>query len=109
MLRQASYVFTQGADLQGGVGYQNVTQILPITSAAPRAAAASTAVRDYAVFQGDSCVPFPDFGGGSYQATYGDSTYHGLQTKLEEQFSNGLTFLLDLHMVEDDVGCRRPC
>jgi hypothetical protein len=39
-------------------------------------------------------VPFPDFGGGSYQATYGDSTYHGLQTKLEDQFSNGLTFLL---------------
>ena len=39
-------------------------------------------------------MPFPDFGGGSYQATYGASTYHGLQTKLEEQFSNGLTFLL---------------
>ena len=49
---------------------------------------------DYGVFPGDSCVPFPDFGGGSYQATYGDSTYHGLQTKLEDQFSNGLTFLL---------------
>ena len=41
-----------------------------------------------------SCYPFPDFGGGSYQATYGTSSYHGLQTKLEQQFSHGLTFLL---------------
>ena len=38
--------------------------------------------------------PFPDFGGGSYQATYGISSYHGLQTKLQQQFSHGLTFLL---------------
>ena len=39
-------------------------------------------------------MPFKDFGGGSYAANLGDSTYHGLQTKLEDQFSNGLTFLL---------------
>ena len=31
-----------GFDLQGGVGYQNVTQILPDTSAAPRAGVART-------------------------------------------------------------------
>ena len=48
----------------------------------------------YATFAENSCVPFVDFGGGSYQATYGVSSYHGLQTKLEQQFSNGLTFLL---------------
>ena len=88
---QASYVFTQGGDLQGGVGYQNVTQILP-------AGIDTKNCGKYAIFSGTtgktSCVPFPDFGGGSYQATYGASTYHGLQTKLEEQFSNGLTFLL---------------
>ena len=40
-----------------------------------------------------SCYPFPDFGGGSYQATDGISSYHGLQTKLQQQVSHGLTFL----------------
>ncbi len=39
-------------------------------------------------------VPFPDFGyGASYAATAGMSAYHSLQTKLEKQFSNGLSFL----------------
>jgi hypothetical protein len=73
---QASYVFTDGQDLQGGVGYKNVTQILP----------AGTSTTPY--------LPFADFGGGSYQATYGNSQYHSLQTKLEQQFSSGLTYLL---------------
>ena len=40
-------------------------------------------------------VPFPDFGRNpSYAATEGSSNYHGLQTKLEKQFANGLNFLL---------------
>ncbi|MDE3188685.1 MAG: TonB-dependent receptor [Acidobacteriota bacterium] len=73
---QASYVFTNGQNLQGGVGYRNVSQILPH----------GISTNPY--------VPFADFGGGSYQRTYGESQYHGLQTKLEQQFSNGLTFLL---------------
>lgn len=90
---QASYVFTQGADLQGGVGYQNVTQILPNNVSSTKSGC-HTSTHDYSTFPEDSCVPFPDFGGGSYQATYGDSTYHALQTKLEEQYANGLTFLL---------------
>jgi hypothetical protein len=89
---QAAYVYTQGANLQGGVGYQNVTQILPNNVSGTKSCHSGT--HDYATFPGDSCVPFPDFGGGSYQATYGESTYHGLQTKVEDQFSNGLTFLL---------------
>ena len=72
----ASYVYTHGANLQGGVGYQNVGQFLP----------AGTSTKPY--------IPFADFGGGSYQATYGQSSYHGLQTKLEKQMSGGLTFLL---------------
>jgi hypothetical protein len=39
-------------------------------------------------------VPFPDFGfKSSYAATAGMSAYHGLQTKLEKQFSGGLNFL----------------
>jgi hypothetical protein len=90
---QAAYVYTQGSDLQGGVGYQNVTQILPNNVSSTKSGCKS-ATHDYGVFPNDSCVPFPDFGGGSYQATYGESTYHGLQTKLEDQLSNGLTFLL---------------
>ncbi len=83
----ASYVYTHGADLQGGVGYQNVTQILPAGISTGKGC-------PYATFAENSCVPFVDFGGGSYQATYGVSSYHGLQTKLEEQYANGLTFLL---------------
>ncbi len=82
-----SYVYTHGADLQGGVGYQNVTQILPAGVSTGKGC-------PYATFAEASCVPFVDFGGGSYQATYGVSSYHGLQTKLEEQYANGLTFLL---------------
>ncbi len=87
MSATASYVYTHGADLQGGVGYQNVTQILPAGVSTGKGC-------PYATFPEASCVPFVDFGGGSYQATYGVSSYHGLQTKLEEQYANGLTFLL---------------
>ncbi len=76
MSAQVAYVFTDGQNLQEGVGYNNVSQLLP----------AGTSTVPY--------VPFPDFGGGSYQATVGDSTYHGLQTKLEQQFRSGLTYLL---------------
>src|SRR5262249_12871439 len=45
-------------------------------------------------FKGNACVPFPDFGRNpSYAATEGNSNYHGLQTKVEKQFANGLNFL----------------
>ena len=74
---QASYVFTQGANLQTGIGSNNVTQILPANASTTNA------------------VPWPDFQHGmSYHATIGQSDYNGLQTKLEEQFANGLSFLL---------------
>lgn len=73
---QAAYVFTQGQDLQIGISSNNVTQILPATANTTNA------------------VPWPDFSHGmSYQATLGRSDYNGLQTRLEQQFSNGLTFL----------------
>jgi|KBSMisStandDraft_5_1062788.scaffolds.fasta_scaffold08296_2 hypothetical protein len=90
---QAGYVFTHGSNLQSNVGNQNVTQILP-------AGISTTDCGPFAVFPAGvgggtgSCVPFPDFGGGSFAETFGKSTYHALQTKLEDQFSNGLTFLL---------------
>ncbi|MDQ2834839.1 MAG: TonB-dependent receptor [Acidobacteriota bacterium] len=73
---QAAYVFTKGNNLQAGIGDNEVTQLLP----------ANISTTPY--------VPFKDFNqGGSYQQTIGYSNYNGLQTKIEQQFSNGLSFL----------------
>jgi hypothetical protein len=84
---QAAYVFTQGGNLQTNVGYNLTNRLLP-------SGISTTSCGAFADYQYGSCVPFPDFGGGSYAATLGASTYHALQTKLEDSFSNGLTFLL---------------
>jgi hypothetical protein len=82
---QAGYVFTQGSDLQAGVGQNNVTAILP----------QGTSTTNEADPGAGGTIPFPDFSSNSsYQSTIGRSNYNGLQTKLEQQFSNGLTFLL---------------
>ena len=86
----ASYVYTHGANLQGGVGYQNVNQIYPAGITTGPGCPYGT----YVTSTAPACYPFADFGGGSYNATYGVSGYHSLQTKLEQQFANGLTFLL---------------
>jgi Carboxypeptidase regulatory-like domain/TonB-dependent Receptor Plug Domain/TonB dependent receptor len=76
MSAQASYVFTDGSDLQQGIGNNRVSQLV----------AANTSTTPY--------VPFPDFSqGASYQRTIGSSIYNGLQTKLEQQLSNGLSYL----------------
>jgi hypothetical protein len=74
---QAAYVFTDGGNLQNGIGNNEVSQLLPVnTSTTP-------------------FVPFPDFSqGGSYQRNVGSSIYNGLQTKLEQQFSSGLNYLV---------------
>jgi hypothetical protein len=78
---QASYVITHGDHLQQGVGTNNVSQILP--------SGASTSDT-----YPNNEVPFPDFGhGSSYHITAGQSTYNGLQTKIEQQYANGLNFL----------------
>ncbi|HEV2135974.1 MAG TPA: carboxypeptidase regulatory-like domain-containing protein [Terracidiphilus sp.] len=87
----AAYVYTHATNLQGGIGYQHVHQILP-------AGTTTGAGCPYGTFSSVSpgkfsCQPFPDFGGGSYQATYGTSSYHGLQTTIQQQLSNGLNFL----------------
>jgi Carboxypeptidase regulatory-like domain len=79
---QGSYVWTSGNNLQTGVGTNNVSQLWPkghsLSDTYP-----------------NNEVPFPDFGrGSSYHTTVGESSYNGLQTKLEQQMSNGLTFLL---------------
>ncbi|MGH9590720.1 MAG: hypothetical protein ACRD25_10000, partial [Terracidiphilus sp.] len=86
----AAYVYTHDTNLQGGIGYQHVHQFLP----AGTTTGAGCPLGTFASVTGKlSCQPFPDFGGGSYQATYGTSSYHGLQTTLQQQFSSGLTFL----------------
>ena len=83
---QASYVITHGENLQAGLGDNDVTAILPY-GASTTTPAGSPHVA--------GTVPFTDFGqNGSYQRTIGVSTYNGLQTKLEQQFSNGLSYLL---------------
>jgi hypothetical protein len=79
---QISYVLTTGQHLQTGVSTNNVSQLLP--------AGASTS--DPAP---NNEVPFPDFShGSSYHATVGRSNYSGLQTKLEQQYGNGLQFVV---------------
>jgi hypothetical protein len=78
---QVSYVFTDGMHLQQGLGNNQVTAILP----------ASVSNKISPTLGG---IPFPDFNaGGSYNTTTGSSIYNGLQTKLEQQLSNGLNFL----------------
>ena len=81
---QVAYVFTQGKNLQAGIGQNNVTALLP----------QGTSNTDFTNPGAGGTIPFPDFSANaSYQATVGQSDYNGLQTKLEQQFSNGLTFL----------------
>jgi hypothetical protein len=77
MSAQVAYVLTDGSALQAGIGDNEVSQILP----------ANTSITPF--------VPFPDFNpGASYQRTLGSSIYNGLQTKLEQQFSSGLNYLV---------------
>ena len=81
---QAAYVFTAGKNLQAGVGQNNVTAILP----------QGTSTTNEANPGAGGTIPFPDFSSNSsYQSTIGSSDYNGLQTKIEKQFSNGLSFL----------------
>ena len=78
---QLSYVITSGRNLQAGVGTNHVTQILP------KNLPSGLSTANY--------VPFPDFSqGSSYQKTVGESVYNGLQSKIEQQYANGLSFLV---------------
>jgi hypothetical protein len=79
---QAGYVTSLGRHLEVFPNNNNVTALLP-ANANRKTTPAS---------QGG--LPFPDFGAnGSYAITEGSSYYHGLQTKVEKQFANGLNFL----------------
>lgn len=82
---QVAYVVTHAEHMQAGVGSNNVTQFWPVNQSLTDSYASDGKAPE---------LPFPDFSQGqSYQATIGTSTYHGLQTKLEQQFANGLTYL----------------
>ena len=73
---QVAYVNTNAWNLQTGVGNNQVTQLFP----------AGTNLTNL--------VAFPDFNrGGSYQRTIAESSYNGLQTKLEQTYWKGLNFL----------------
>ena len=77
MTAQVAYVLTDASDLQVGVGNNNVHQLVP----------ANTSTTPF--------VQFKDFSqGGSYQRSLGSSIYNGLQTKLEQQFHNGVNYLI---------------
>jgi hypothetical protein len=79
---QVAYVFTRANHIQIGPGTNNVTSILP---------AGHSTSDTYP----NNEVPFPDFGhGSSYAITAGNSNYNALQTKLEQQYGNGLQFLI---------------
>ena len=79
---QVAYVLTDGMNLESFIGANNVTAILPQGSSTTISPALGG-------------LAFPDFASNaSYASTIGASIYNGLQTKLEQQFSNGLNFLL---------------
>jgi Carboxypeptidase regulatory-like domain/TonB-dependent Receptor Plug Domain len=84
MSAQVGYVLTKADNLQMNLGANNVTALLP------HDASTTGAVGGGGVGQ----EPFPDFGGGSTGRMIGASIYNGLQTKLEQQYANGLNFLL---------------
>jgi Carboxypeptidase regulatory-like domain/TonB dependent receptor/TonB-dependent Receptor Plug Domain len=73
---QVGYVSTLARHLESFPDSNNPTSIAPAGTAE------------------GTLVPFPDFGfSSSYAATAGISAYNGLQTKVEKQFADGLTFL----------------
>jgi carboxypeptidase family protein/TonB-dependent receptor-like protein len=79
---QAGYVTSLARHLEVFPGSNNPTAVLPHSADPTKIPAA----------QGG--LPFPDFGqGSSYATTEGNSSYHGLQLKVEKHFSAGSNFL----------------
>jgi hypothetical protein len=77
MSLQAAYVTSLARHLEVFPGNNRPTSIQP----------SSVAVK--------GLIPFPDFGVNNSQAeTEGSSHYHGLQTRVENQYKNGLSFLV---------------
>ncbi len=84
----AAYVYTHASHLQVGVGNNRPSQLVPANTPLVR----NTSLPDTPA--NHNYLPFPDFGqGGSLQQTLGASVYNGLQTKLEQRLSHGLSYL----------------
>jgi hypothetical protein len=91
---QAGYVTSLGRHLEVFPGSNNPTQILPTGDQLTNTAGLNGAPGSGAVPASQGGLPFPDFGGNnSYAITSGNSYYHGLQTKIEKRFAQGLNFL----------------
>ncbi len=84
MSAQVAYVLTKAEHLQMNLTANPITALLPYNASTQGAVGGG----------GVGTEPFPDFGGGSTGRMIGASVYSGLQTKLENQFQNGLNFLL---------------
>jgi hypothetical protein len=84
MSAQVAYVLTKADNLQVNAGANNVTALLPYNASTTGPVGGGPT----------GLEPFPDFSGGSTGRMIGASVYNGLQTKLEQQFSSGLNFLL---------------
>jgi hypothetical protein len=84
MSAQIGYVLTKADNLQMNLGANNVTALLPYNASTTGPVGGGPLGQE----------PFPDLGGGSTGRMIGASVYNGLQTKLEQQFSSGLNFLV---------------
>ncbi len=84
-----AYVYTHASHLQVGIGNNTVSQLVPFNTPLTRNPALPDTPTNH------NYVPFPDFGqNGNYQQTLGASIYNGLQTKLEQRLSHGLSYLI---------------
>jgi hypothetical protein len=91
---QAGYVTSLGRHLEVFPGSNNPTQILPTGLQLTNTPGLNGTPGSGAFPASQGGLPFPDFGGNnSYAITSGNSFYHGLQTKIEKRFAQGLNFL----------------
>jgi Carboxypeptidase regulatory-like domain/TonB dependent receptor len=91
---QVGYVTSLARHLEVFPNSNNPTQVLPTGTQLTNTAGANGTVGSGALSASAGGLPFPDFGqGSSYAITSGDSFYHGLQTRLEKRFADGLSFL----------------
>jgi hypothetical protein len=92
---QAGYVTSLARHLEVFPNSNNPTAILPTGSQLTNTAGLDGGPGSGAVPLSQGGIPFPDFGNGaSYAITSGNSFYHGLQTKIEKRFAQGLSFLV---------------
>jgi hypothetical protein len=82
---QIGYVLTKADNLQDNTNAQFVTKLQAYNGSTTAGGVGGGSL---------GTLPFPDFSTGSLGQMIGASIYNGLQTKLEQQYANGLSFLL---------------